>query len=96
MVAEVRAALEETPPGLVADIMVYGIMLAGGRCATARPRPPDCGRDQDARHIATDPRRVARGAGMTVENIHNQVYREDPDKHPARSQGEVPVLSFEL
>jgi rod shape-determining protein MreB len=77
IVAEVRAALEETPPELVADIMEYGIVLAGGgallhgldRRITAETKMPV--------HIAEDPLScVARGAGMMVENMHNQVYRE--------------------
>lgn len=77
IVAEVRAALEETPPELVADIMEYGIMLAGGgallhgldRRIAAETKMPV--------HIATDPLScVARGAGIMVENMHNPVYRD--------------------
>lgn len=76
IVAEVRAAIEETPPELVADIMEHGIMLAGGgallhgidRRIAAETRMPV--------HIAEDPLScVARGAGKMVENINNPVYR---------------------
>ena len=77
IVAEVRAALEETPPELVADIMEYGIMLAGGgallhgldRRIAAETKMPV--------HIAEDPLScVARGAGKMVEEFHNPVYRD--------------------
>jgi rod shape-determining protein MreB len=76
IVAEVRAALEETPPELVADVMEHGIMLAGGgallhgldRRIAAETKMPV--------HIAEDPLScVARGAGKMVEEIHNPVYR---------------------
>jgi rod shape-determining protein MreB len=77
IVAEVRAALEETPPELVADIMEHGIMLAGGgalllgldRRIQAETKMPV--------HIAEDPLScVARGAGMMVENFENPIYRD--------------------
>jgi rod shape-determining protein MreB and related proteins len=77
IVAEVRAALEETPPELVADIMEYGIVLAGGgallhgldRRIAAETKMPV--------HIAQDPLScVARGAGKMVEEFQNPVYRD--------------------
>ena len=77
IVSEVRAALEETPPELVADIMEHGIMLAGGgallhglaRRIQAETRMPV--------HIAEDPLScVARGAGKMVEEFQNPVYRD--------------------
>ncbi len=76
IVAEVRTALEETPPELVADIMEHGIMLAGGgallhgldRRIAAETKMPV--------HIAEDPLScVARGAGKMVEEFQNPVYR---------------------
>ncbi len=76
IVAEVRAALEETPPELVADIMEYGIVLAGGgallhgldRRIAAETKMPV--------HIAEDPLScVARGAGKMVEEFENPIYR---------------------
>jgi rod shape-determining protein MreB len=77
IVAEVRAALEETPPELVADIMEHGIMLAGGgsllhgldKRIAAETRMPV--------HIAQDPLScVARGAGKMVERFDNGVYQD--------------------
>jgi rod shape-determining protein MreB len=77
IVTEVRAALEETPPELVADIMEHGIMLAGGgallhgldRRIQAETKMPV--------HIAEDPLScVARGAGKMVEEFQNPIYRD--------------------
>ncbi len=77
IVQEVRAALEETPPELVADIMEHGITLAGGgsllhgldRRIAAETRMPV--------YIAEDPLScVARGAGKMVENFDNKVYQD--------------------
>lgn len=77
IIAEVRAALEETPPELVADIMEYGITLAGGgsllhgldKRIAAETRMPV--------HIAEDPLScVARGAGKMVENFENKIYQD--------------------
>ncbi len=76
IVQEVRTALEETPPELVADIMEHGITLAGGgsllhgldRRIAAETRMPV--------YTAEDPLScVARGAGKMVENADNQMYR---------------------
>ena len=76
IVAEVRAALEETPPELVADVMEHGIMLAGGgallhgldRRISAETKMPV--------HTATDPLScVALGAGKMVEEFQNPIYR---------------------
>lgn len=75
IVEEVRIALEETPPELVADIMEHGIMLAGGgallhgldRRIMAETKMPV--------HIADDPLScVARGAGRMVEEFANPAY----------------------
>jgi rod shape-determining protein MreB and related proteins len=77
IVEEVRLALEETPPELVADIMEYGITLAGGgsllhgldRRIAAETKMPV--------HIADDPLScVARGAGKMVEEFGNKVYKD--------------------
>ncbi len=77
IVAEVRAALEETPPELVADIMEHGIMLAGGGALLHGLDHRIAAETKMPVHIATDPLScVARGAGMMVENMHNPVYRE--------------------
>lgn len=77
IVQEVRSALEETPPELVADIMEHGITLGGGgsllhgldRRIAAETRMPV--------YIAEDSLScVARGAGKIVENFDNKVYRD--------------------
>ncbi len=76
IVQEVRNALEETPPELVADIMEHGITLAGGgallhgldRRIAAETRMPV--------YIAEDPLScVARGAGKMIEDFDNSIYR---------------------
>lgn len=77
IVQEVRTALEETPPELVADIMEHGITLAGGgsllhgldRRIAAETRMPV--------YVAEDPLScVARGAGKMVENFGNRIYQD--------------------
>ncbi len=70
IVAEVKTALEETPPELVADIMDRGIVLAGGGALLH-------GLDQRLReetlmpvHIAEDPLTcVVRGTGKCLEEL---------------------------
>jgi rod shape-determining protein MreB len=77
IVAEVRAALEETPPELVADIMEYGITLAGGGAMLRGLDKRIAAETKMPVHIAEDPLScVARGAGMMVENFENKVYRD--------------------
>ncbi len=77
IIQEIRLALEETPPELVADVMEHGITLAGGgsllhgldKRIAAETRMPV--------HIAEDPLScVARGAGKMVENFENKVYQD--------------------
>ncbi|NOK63419.1 MAG: rod shape-determining protein [Chloroflexi bacterium AL-W] len=76
IVAEVRAALEETPPELVADIMEYGIMLAGGGAQLLGLDRRIASETKMPVHIADDPLScVARGAGKMVEEFENPVYR---------------------
>jgi rod shape-determining protein MreB len=76
-VTEVRAALEETPPELVADIMEYGITLAGGGAMLRGLDKRIAAETKMPVHIAEDPLScVARGAGMMVENFENKVYRD--------------------
>lgn len=77
IVSEVRAALEETPPELVADIMEYGITLAGGGAMLRGLDKRVAAETKMPVHIAEDPLScVARGAGMMVENFENKVYRD--------------------
>ena len=76
IVAEVRIALEETPPELVADIMEHGIMLAGGGALLHGLARRIIAETKMPVHIAEDPLScVARGAGTMVENMQNPIYR---------------------
>jgi rod shape-determining protein MreB len=76
IVQEVRAALEETPPELVADVMEHGIMLAGGGALLHGLDKRIAAETKMPVHIATDPLScVARGAGKMVEEFHNPIYR---------------------
>jgi len=77
IVAEVRAALEETPPELVADIMEHGITLAGGGALLHGLAQRIQAETRMPVHIAEDPLScVARGAGKMVEEFQNPVYRD--------------------
>ena len=77
IVAEVRAALEETPPELVADIMEHGLMLAGGGALLHGLSQRIQAETKMPVHIAEDPLScVARGAGKMVEEFQNPVYRD--------------------
>ncbi len=77
IVAEVRAALEETPPELVADVMEHGIMLAGGGALLLGLDKRIAAETKMPVHIAADPLScVARGAGMMVEHMENRIYRD--------------------
>ena len=77
ILADIRSAIEETPPELIADVMEHGIVLAGGgallrgidRRIAAETRMPV--------YIAESPLScVARGAGKMVEEFQNPVYRD--------------------
>lgn len=77
ILADIRSAIEETPPELIADIMEHGIVLAGGgallrgldRRIAAETRMPV--------YVAENPLScVARGAGKMVEEFQNPVYRD--------------------
>lgn len=77
ILADIRSAIEETPPELLADVMEHGIVLAGGgallrgldRRIAAETRMPV--------YVAENPLScVARGAGKMVEEFQNPVYRD--------------------
>ncbi len=75
IVEEVRMALEETPPELVADIMEHGIMLAGGGALLHGLDKRIMAETRMPVHIADDPLScVARGAGRMVEEFSNPAY----------------------
>jgi rod shape-determining protein MreB and related proteins len=89
IVTEVKAALEETPPELVADIMDRGIMLAGGGALLH-------GLDSRLREetlmpvtIADDPLTcVVRGTGKCLEELEllQKVTLSHPSESSARSR----------
>jgi rod shape-determining protein MreB len=77
ILADIRSAIEETPPELIADVMEHGIVLAGGgallrgldRRIAAETRMPV--------YVAENPLScVARGAGKMVEEFQNPIYRD--------------------
>ena len=78
IVQEVRLALEETPPELVADVMEHGITLAGGGSLLHGLDKRIAAETKMPVHIAEDPLScVARGAGKMVENFgQNKVYQD--------------------
>src|SRR6185437_15526770 len=89
IVSEVKTALEETPPELVADIMDRGIMLAGGGALlhglAARLREETL----MPVHIADDPLTcVVRGTGKCLEELEllQKVTLSHPSESSARSR----------
>lgn len=75
IVEEVKLAIEETPPELLADIMDQGIFLAGGGAMLKGLDQRISEETQIPVHIADDPLQcVVRGAGACLENL--DVYRK--------------------
>ncbi len=70
IVAAVKATIEETPPELVADLMVRGITLAGGG-ALLRGLPQLLQQQTGTHiHVAEDPlTTVVRGTGVVLEDL---------------------------
>jgi rod shape-determining protein MreB len=70
IVAEIKMAIEETPPELIADIMSNGIYLSGGG---SQLRGLDVLIEKETRiavKVVEDPMTaVVRGAGMVLENL---------------------------
>lgn len=70
IVASVKAAIEETPPELVADIMTRGIHLAGGGALLEGLDTIITRETKIPTKIVEDPlTAVVRGAGIVLENI---------------------------
>jgi len=66
----VKAAVEETPPELVADIMHHGIMLVGGGSLLRGLDKLVAGETRIPTRIAEDPMSaVARGTGVILEDL---------------------------
>ncbi len=70
IVTAIKETIEETPPELVADIMVRGITLAGGG-ALLRGLPELVGHHTGTTiHVADDPlTTVVRGTGVVLEDL---------------------------
>ena len=70
VVNNIKAAIEETPPELVADIMMRGIVLAGGGALLRGLDELVSEETQMPTKIADDPlTAVARGAGIVLEEL---------------------------
>lgn len=72
IVNNVKAAVEETPPELVSDIMEQGITLAGGGALLRGLDQLIAEETQMPVHVADDPlTAVVRGAGIVLEDLQN-------------------------
>jgi rod shape-determining protein MreB len=72
IVNNVKAAVEETPPELVSDIMEQGITLAGGGALLRGLDQLIADETQMPVHVADDPlTAVVRGAGIVLEDLQN-------------------------
>lgn len=70
IVAEIKSAIEETPPELLADIMTNGIYLSGGGALLRRLDILIQKETKIPTKIIEDPMTaVVRGAGMVLENL---------------------------
>jgi rod shape-determining protein MreB len=70
IIAAVKATLEETPPELAADIVNYGIMLAGGGCLLRGFRERIQEETGMPTYLARSPlTTVVEGAGRALDEI---------------------------
>jgi rod shape-determining protein MreB len=70
IVDTVRQAIDETPPELIADLMEYGVALAGGGALLQGLAQRLTEETKMKVYVAEDPMScVARGAGMVLENL---------------------------
>jgi rod shape-determining protein MreB and related proteins len=87
IVKEVRTAIEETPPELLADIMVSGIQMAGGG-ALLKGLPALIQKETKMPvKVIEDPMTaVVRGAGMVLENLDQlqEVLTETEELEPPK------------
>jgi rod shape-determining protein MreB len=76
LVAGVRAALEETPPELLADIVEHGIRLAGGGALLKGMAGRIAAETRMPVHVADKPLEcMARGMGILAQELSNPLYR---------------------
>ena len=72
LVNNIKGAIEETPPELVADIMDKGIVLAGGGALLRGLDKLVAQQTEIPVHVADDPlTTVARGTGVVLEDIES-------------------------
>ena len=87
IVGEIKAAVEQTPPELLADIMEKGIYLSGGGALLRGLDTLIAKETKIPTSIVEDPlTAVVRGAGMVLENLDNlqEVLLEDDELKPPR------------
>jgi rod shape-determining protein MreB len=77
ILADIRSAIEETPPELLSDVMEHGIVLAGGGALLRGIDKRIAAETRMPVYIAENPLScVARGAGKMVEEFSNPIFRE--------------------
>ena len=87
IVGEIKAAVEQTPPELLADIMEKGIYLSGGGALLRGLDTLIAKETKIPTSIVEDPlTAVVRGAGMVLENLDKlqEVLLEDDELKPPR------------
>ena len=87
IIEEVKTAVEETPPELLADIMVSGIQMAGGGALLRGLAALIQKETKIPTKVIEDPTTaVVRGAGMVLENLDQlqEVLVETQDLEPLR------------
>lgn len=87
IVGEIKAAVEQTPPELLADIMEKGIYLSGGGALLRGLDTLIAKETKIPTSIVEDPlTAVVRGAGMVLENLDElqEVLLEDDELEPPR------------
>ena len=87
IVDEIKTAIEETPPELLADIMTHGIHMAGGGSLLNGLDSLIQKETKIPTRIIEDPMTaVVRGAGLVLENLDelHDVLVETADLEPPR------------
>lgn len=72
LAAEIKSAIEQTPPELLADIMEKGIVMSGGGSLLRRLDEHIEAETQIPTHLTDDPlTAVARGTGVVLEDLNS-------------------------